>query len=87
MATQAELLKARVELEQALQNYIRLTRDDVGNMFVQDYVIACASESMDEGHSNITYFNHMNRIAMPIYSVVGLLGACTDYYRKAGRHE
>lgn len=87
MTTPAELLAARVKLEQALQDYVRLTRDDVGNVFVQDYVIAVASESMDEGHSNVTYFNHMNRIAMPIYAVVGLLDNCLGYYREAGnRH-
>lgn len=87
MTNPKELLEARVKLEQALQDYIRLTRDDVGNMFVQDYVIAVASESMDEGQSNVTYFNHLNRIAMPVYSVVGLLDNCLMYYRRAGRHE
>lgn len=78
-----EVAKARRELEEALQTYVRTTRD-LPNMFVQDYVIIVASESMEPGHENITYFNHMNRQAMPLYGVVGLLDSGIKYYRESG---
>lgn len=87
MATQQELIEARAKFETALQEYIRLTRPDVGNVFVQDYVITTASESMDPGHENITYLNHVNRVGMPTYACVGLLDTGLAYYREAGRTE
>jgi hypothetical protein len=77
-----EVAKKRAVLEAALQDYIRSTRD-LPNMFVQDYVIIAASESMEPGHENVTYFNNINRLAMPIYSVLGLLESARGYYRKA----
>ena len=52
-------------------------------MFVQDYVIIAASESMEPGHENVTYCNNISRLAMPIYSVLGLLESARGYYRKA----
>jgi len=83
-----EVLKARRELEIALQNYVQTTRD-LPNMFIQDYVIICASESMEPGHENVTYFNNINRPAMAIYSVLGLLDSARGYYRRAstGRND
>jgi len=77
-----EIVEARKELEAALQRYVRATRD-LDNMFVQDYVLVVASESMEPGHENITYFNHINRVAMPIYAVQGLLLSAAGYYQRA----
>jgi hypothetical protein len=77
--------EARSKLENALMEYVRITRPDVGNVFVQDYVIACASESMDPGQENVTYFNHLNRAGMPTYGVVGLLDSAVTFYRKEGQ--
>jgi hypothetical protein len=79
MTSVEEVAKARHTLEQALQEYVRLTRD-LPNVFIQDYVILTASESMEPGHENITYLNHLNRMGMPIYSVVGLLESGKTYY-------
>jgi hypothetical protein len=78
-----EIRAARVKLEEAMQDYIRLTRDGVENVFVQDYVIAVASESMQPGYENVTLFNHLNRPAMPLYTVLGLLESAKIYYHKA----
>lgn len=77
------LRAARKQLEEALQEYVRLSRDGVDNVFVQDYVIAVASESMMPGYENVTLFNHLNRPAMPLYGVLGLLESARGYYRKA----
>jgi hypothetical protein len=84
MAKPEEVRGAREKLEAALQDYIRLTRDDVGNVFVQDYVIAVASESMDPGFENTTLFNHLNRPSMALYSVIGLLESAKGYYTRIG---
>jgi hypothetical protein len=84
MATPEEIREVRQKLEAALQDYVRLTREDVGNVFVQDYVIAVASESMDPGYENTTLFNHLNRPSMALYSVVGLLDSATGYYKRVG---
>jgi len=84
MATTEELREARQKLEAALQDYIRLTREDVGNVFVQDYVLAVASESMDPGYENTTLFNHLNRPSMALYSVIGLLESAKGYYTRLG---
>jgi hypothetical protein len=78
------LIEKRQALEHALQEYVRAARVEPGNMFVQDYVLAVASESMDEGYSNVTFFNHMNRPGMAIYQAVGLLHNCLGYYEGAG---
>lgn len=74
-------LEVRENLEKAISEYVRASRPDLENMFVQDYVIAIASECMDEGHENVTYFNHLNRPGMPGYSVVGLLDMSITYFR------
>jgi len=84
MATPEEIREVRQKLETALQDYVRLTREDVGNVFVQDYVIAVASESMDPGYENVTLFNHLNRPSMALYSVVGLLESAKGYYTRLG---
>ena len=83
MPTSEEMSKARAELEAALTNYIRLSRDDTENhMFVQDYVMLVASESMEPGKENITYHNCFNRQMMSQYAVIGLLHSGLKYYNK-----
>lgn len=78
------LLECRAKLEAALQDYVRASRPEPGNMFVQDYVLAVASESMDPGYSNVTFFNHMNRPGMPVYAAIGLIDNCMGFYKQAG---
>lgn len=74
--------EAKTRFEAALQDYIIASYDEPGNMFVQDYVICIASESMDEGNSNITYHNYACRPGMAAYAVIGLLDAGQHYFRK-----
>lgn len=81
MATPEEFASARAALEAALTNYVRLHREDTENhMFIQDYVILAASESMEPGKENTTYHNCINRSMMARYAIVGLLHSGLRYY-------
>lgn len=77
--------EAKAALETALTNYMRLNRDDEDNqLFIQDYVILLASESMEPGKENITYHDCINRSMMAKYSIIGLLHSGLGYYN--GNH-
>lgn len=81
MATNDEIYAARKEVEESVQKLVRLTYDGtVGNMYVQDFVICVASESMDPGHENTTYMNNFNRLGMAKYQCMGLLVSALKKY-------
>jgi hypothetical protein len=75
-----DLAQAKQELEAALQKWVRVSRDNDENFFIQDYSIAVSSESMAPGLENMTYMNFFNRPGMPGYQVVGLLRMAEHYW-------
>jgi hypothetical protein len=80
--------QAKAALEAALTNYMRFNRDDDNNqLFIQDYVILLASESMEPGKENITYHDCINRSMMAKYSIVGLLHSGLGYYNGCSHNE
>lgn len=81
MATPDEVRTAYTNLETAIQDYVRLTRN-IDNMFVQDFVVIVASESMEPGYESMTFSNCINRSQMALYSIMGLIDAGKQYYRR-----
>lgn len=87
MATHQEMDEARRDFENALQRWVRFSReDDEGLFFIQDYAVTVASESMEPGQENMTYMNFIARPNMPGYSVVGLLKSALHYWLGGHNH-
>lgn len=81
-----ELAQAKEELEAALQKWVRVSRENDANFFIQDYVISVSSESMAPGQENMTYLNFFNRPGMATYQVVGLMRTAEHYWLKSSEH-
>ena len=78
---QTKYAKALEELEVAITNFVRASRDEeeVGTLYVNDYVLAVASESMND--SNHTYFNFIRPKGISKYQTRGLLTEAMHQYR------
>lgn len=81
MTKDEEYAKARDQLEQAIQEMVRISReDDESFLFLQDYVIMTACESMEPGQGNMTFTNTITRPGMSVYSVIGLHQQAIHHY-------
>jgi hypothetical protein len=81
------MAKARADLEDALTRIVRLSRgDDKGHLFIQDWVVAVSSESMEPGQENFSFSNFISRVGMTNYQVVGLHNVASHYWLNDGRH-
>jgi len=84
MTPEEEILKARQQLEAAIQTIVRVSRDNDQNIFIQDWALVVCSESMEPGKENLTYTNTINRTGMASYQVIGLHQVGAHYYLNAG---
>lgn len=80
---QRKMFEARDKLQAAMQEMISLSYepDGVGHMYVQDWVLCVASESMQPGHGNKTFLCNFSREGMPTYQIIGLLGSAKRRYQ------
>lgn len=86
MADLEKYTKARKEMEEAMQNFFRVVHDDdEGHMFLQDWAIILAGESMDPGQENKTFTHRTCRQGMSRYAVVGLATDLLDTFKNLGR--
>lgn len=82
------MIKARDDLYNALTEMVRMSREDEeGYLFVQDWAIVCASESMEPGKENFTFTNVFARPGMSQYAVVGLHEVASHSYMNAAKLE
>lgn len=80
-----KVLEARQRLESAITDIIRLVReDDEGSIFLQDYAMVTACESMKPGMENFTLTNTLCRVGMSAYSVIGMHNQAANYYLNGG---
>jgi hypothetical protein len=79
--------EAREKLEAALQEWVRLSRENDEHMFIQDYTISVSAESMEPGKENMNFMNFICRPNMASYQVVGLLRAAEHYWLNQGHRE
>lgn len=73
--------KAKDELERAISNFARTSRDEevAKDLYVTDFVLVVASESMSD--SNTTYFNYHRTARVPKYVTRGLLSEAMAHYK------
>lgn len=80
MSDEKAMASAKDRLEAALQEWVRLSRDNDENIFIQDYAIVVSSESMEPGKGHLTFLNSYCRENMAAYQVVGLLRTGENYW-------
>jgi len=78
---------AREQLEAAMINYARVTRDDeqAPNMFLEDWVCVVVTEDMREGQSAMSHFNFIAPNGNAKYVIRGLLDEAMHYYGSTTR--
>lgn len=88
MATEQEILKAQNELEHAMVNFIRVSKGDTEcNHFLQDYVCAMVSESMEPGKAGYSFFTFVAPTNRAKYAIRGLLDEANVFYKSTTRSE
>ena len=80
------ILKARQQLENAIQEIVRISRDDDDSIFIQDWALVVNSESMAPGCEHLSFVNTINRLGMASYQVIGLHQVGAHYYLNSGEH-
>lgn len=77
-----DIQNAYQELERAINNYVRMTRDPEirANYFAHEWVVAISVETMEPGKSGYTYFNFVAPPNSKKYSLRGLLGEAKRWY-------
>ena len=82
---EAKMIEARERLFAAMHDMLNLSYEDegIGNMYITDWVLCVAAESMQPGHSDKTFLINFARQGMATYQTTGLLGNALKRYENS----
>ncbi len=72
--------KAYSDLAEAVQNYFEAARPNLSNLYVHDWTLMIAGESLDD--TNTTYMSRASRSGISSYTVMGLLESAMELAKK-----